>query len=1827
MKKKLLISFSIILSTFLIWLTVYTIFAVNKEQINVAATSLENKVSASGGTGAPEVLASSHYGASSWGDRFLSIPGFDGNPMVHIETKGHLIYCINKNGGQLINAPTPEEIQAEADRINAGYPVYSYYNKCARYAYEGPISMTYWEPEGGSEKVLPDLAYIITYPGGEDLKQYAIWRRDGAAKGDGISHNTRGTGDGLFANKGLLKQADALLKEADTYAEYGEKLEENIAQDPNNALGLENTTDPNELVVLSENSEYITIGPLSMDYTDGRADGVTFGGIHDMWIEGYNVNGEKIVDKIEIDSFIIADEGSSSTNITGEEIEPEYFEPNTADKTYVDETEQLYPESGQKFYLKFKNPNYGNSGDVSTRVHKVGIQVEFQYMMAEATIIRMYGKHDQIYYAACEHEDLGDGNYICTMTRVRVDLASRAAQDTFEAMGYRYLYKQIITLIGELPGEDEPGEPGEPGEPDSPDDGIEITMKLGGYVWEDGKQGKETLADGRIAGSVTDGILTMGAPDRALPNIKVTLYEVDPGSNQGKEAQLMTTGEDEEILHNINPTITDENGYYQFNGLDISKKYYVKFEYNGQYYLPTDYLAGGGSIESMYNTDAWYTTSKALEEQSFRDGFDQRFAEIGAYPHNYRTVDDVLGVGEWNASFSMLELMGYELNENGQYSQSGAQLIDGYLYDSRGLQTEEWAEGAISQRIKEFIESNSAYPTESQLQSLYSEIAGGDQEMMQKLQFVWDCNIYANTSHGSGSESEYDLYPPFDNIVVHQITDSPGSDPNGNYKQVYDGWVATNDVTMSIRGGSSGEFKSVYDGQFYINLGLWKRHEFDMALMKDVYKAAVKINGKTHVSDYAQRNVREEAGQNTASGQDNNSSWDINVRLEQGYYDNPATYNREVRSSDYEYDNEALNHPGQELEVYITYVITVRNQSQSIEGVITEIVDYYDEDYILKPNLSWIMYGFGTPDDAAYEEMMEQDQDIINDNGNFLAGSLGDDAGASDTSIYSSTGSLSGYKTAYITGLSGHQLQSGEMASIYLTFQVDRGENGDRLKIQNTKDNIAEINGYQTYYRDGTSLPNGVSKGSGDVAGLVDRDSNPGNVDEDLAGVNLEAGNYEHYFEDDTDRAPGLSITLNETARQANGVVWEDDRTVDVDGAMIGNGIRDNGEIGIAGLTVQLVEKREDDGQQSEYVWFETQTGADGTYTFSNYIPGDYVIRFKYGDTDATAMTSSNGGSNATSYNGQDFKSTLYQYQIDESGNRSGLPQNAATDLDGRYAGYTDYATQNERNKYNAEKGSPRDDTYGYDIAAADAGANYSDAKDIWSVGDDDGIVVNTRGGDNAPFAEDSGYRLQGRETVNSYSEGAMTNYKAEVFASPYTGSSEYFGMFKEWTEMSAETGVIVAEVEYNKQHSGFDDDDENYVLANVDFGLTERPKAQLEVDKSIENINLTLANQTVLFDIVGRTNNALWQDHEEYGLEEVLQSSNGMYNNYYGTNHRYAYRTDVDNLISTTDKGLVQLTMDEELMHGATIRITYKVKITNVGEIDYIDSGDSKDFYYRGENTNTEIVTTSADQIIDCVHNNMQFDASDEKNSDWSLIKQETIESEGLVRQDLWATFDDFNNIIETSSSGGQAAKALVPYNGSNAEDSTEEKTLMLSQLITPENTDDDLTYNNMLEIVKITNTAGRRMAFSIVGNQNPLDNNPAEVDASAAERVIILPPFGQKPIYYVIGGMVGIILIVGIVLIIRKVLKNKNGKGLDGGSDGDDGGEPNGEPNNSPTEADSGSDGELDNSTEELDKSEGKEQGVDEKDLQEISDDGSDNGSDNEPQNGDTLASDDDK
>ena len=99
----------------------------------------------------------------------------------------------------------------------------------------------------------------------------------------------------------------------------------------------------------------------------------------------------------------------------------------------------------------------------------------------------------------------------------------------------------------------------------------------------------------------------------------------------------------------------------------------------------------------------------------------------------------------------------------------------------------------------------------------------------------------------------------------------------------------------------------------------------------------------------------------------------------------------------------------------------------------------------------------------------------------------------------------------------------------------------------------------------------------------------------------------------------------------------------------------------------------------------------------------------------------------------------------------------------------------------------------------------------------------------------------------------------------------------------------------------------------------------------------------------------------------------------------------------------------------------------------------------------------------------------------------------------------------------------------------------LVLSQLITSENDSDDLTYRNVIEIAKTSNTVGRRMEYSVVGNQDPTIV-AQELDSDTAEVVRILPPFGNAGIYIIIAIVImaaTVIIILGTIFIKKKVLK----------------------------------------------------------------------------------------
>lgn len=1137
-------------------------------------------------------------------------------------------------------------------------------------------------------------------------------------------------------------------------------------------------------------------------------------------------------------------------------------------------------------------------------------------------------------------------------------------------------------------------------------------------------------------------------------------------------------------------TKTDTNGNYTFENLNALYTYYVEFVYNGQYYQPTIYKAEGTS---------WANSSKGVDIISERQSFNAKFAEIGSNPQNYK---------------------GGEVYTRAKLEEMGA--IDKF-----------------------------GNPTGNN-------------------QYVNDCMMSSYTGYNQNGSFHREYYPVYNKFV---ISDSI----NGANRA---------SIARDSNGQSISTYSMLYNGEYnnlHINQGYVLREEVDLAIKKDVYTATLEINGKTQTYNYDKRQLNEDG------------AWEISTRISDGYYN--ANYSRELYREDYEYNVDTYKTKGidvskeKELKVYVTYKFTVRNQSDVLAGRVTEIVDYYDQEYTFIPERTY----------------------LGDKNGNKLGNITG-----SEHSRYGTTTEtkFAGYKNVYLTGMENVLLDPdmNKDLYVYVTFMVNK-DNGniildeqlsDGTPIGVGKENIAEINGYKSYYGSRAHAPNennpkttteytgskydenGNLVKEGDVAGKTDKDSVPGNLNPDDV---VKDGNVNYdKFEDDTDKAPNIRIILNrDNIRTIDGTIWEDERTITEANAQVGDGIRQENEIGVNGVRVQLVEILEN-GQ--EYIWKEVNSGdtiaqtliidntdiatkpngenvvhsynieKDGQYKFVSFAPGNYIVRFIYGDGTSTVLGTKstdyytgdtidnpvtdlintlngynktiqdqgynsameNIGLNEKSYNGQDYKSTTYQYNANNS-----------TGVDNGTSAYE--ATESK--------------TYSYNFAAADEQL-YSDAKDIMSR----------------------------RQVVNSYSTSDITNHKAEVLASferiptynemPYDAQqiADLLNEFIPNTYMIAETGTIDVNFEYNRTGSGTSSSGNSnigtsnydmsgyYNITNLDLGLEQRPKAQLKVSKQITNVKAKLANGSTLFDASSRATNVLWSDHIAHGLDTK---------NTYTTSNNYENSMMKTPVVrqNSKDKGLIQLTMDEELMHGATIQITYAITVANVGEVDYNEN----QFYYTGKVANTStIVKTIPNVLIDYVgfqaesgnatRNNLQFIA--EQNPDWSIISTDDLLIDGLLNINLTENANSYTTIVKTDSVS-KALKPIIadedkakeidnafkndPLNALNTVNSSESVVgvqLVLSQMITSDNKTDDMTYNNLVELVKTSNEAGRRMAYSVVGNQDP-KLEPQEIDADNSQEVTILPPFGQNYIYYVLGGAIAIILIAGIVFTIRVVRKRR--------------------------------------------------------------------------------------
>ena len=1523
-------------------------------------------------------------------------------------------------------------------------------------------------------------------------------------------------------------KAEDLLAEGKQYRTFYNKIHNNGADNYKNTV--EAHTEEADVVVNNVDNDQTkkeyTVGPFSVTYPGKKK----FSYIENMQVIAKNsVNGKEVT--LEKGSFEIVTIGNGSST-------------------------DYYPNSGEKFWIKFNATRVKNSiGEYPTSVK---IDVTFAYLESCSASYDIYNGKGKVYQivGTLEQEDGEKYNIIARHWTTPIygepdKKGNKPVIGTLDHYRYkkRWLFSTKSEEIGEYTAQKlamltkrqrtwkkykltlEYNTKKE----------LDLTMELGGQVWSDALASKETGNDSKYDPKTI--IEETNTKDQPIPNLTVTLYTYDDNGQKvkAKLASYDNTNNYGRTQQTQNPTKTDANGRYLFTGINSMKQYFVEFTYNSQYYEPVEYISPKDS-KNGWAKGEWKINSNGTDVRTERETINARFASIGSSPNNY------IGNNGYNETFTRRQLMGYELQSDGSYKKTKGN-EKGYIIDT------------FLDCTLNHTHTSDCYNTHGNL--IMEE--SNDPTEKKMIQYVKDCMLNSYTGKDSVTNNttvrNNDLYPIYTSFAIAKTLKASTME-----------WHAIERI-LNIH------IYLLYedDANLYINQGYSQRRASDLALQKDVKETYITINGKDHTYKYDKRK--------------DSIEWDIGIRLADNYYN--TEYSREIQPSDYIYKIDSYDNANaygktqdSELKVYITYKIRVKNESQSVKIRLDEIVDYYDKD------LSYI----GSND---IENKYIQDHSyatIGSENGKHVPITRSPNSRYGTATEYKSENN---YNNLYVQIENSPYLSTGEFAYIYLTFIVNKDANRNvlldekdwKLNSDGTitatsigvgKENMAEINGYSTIYGDNTKIAN-IEDASGEKidlsgkpAGIVDKDSNPGNLNPNDVPKDLTKEQFKHeFFEDDTDKAPNIKLKLkaDDEARLIDGVVWEDIRN-DKDNTQktnVANGLKENGENGINGVTVQLVELMENG---TEYVWSNrvlnfandghtikdnTQLGEKGTYTkanggvfnpiinmygsdgrllinnvtstqdgyyaFKSYPAGNYVVRYIYGDTvrtvlpnaqnqnDITKLINKNGD-NSKSYTGQDYKSTSYQVGISDG--KSFIFRNA-----------TIYSNNND--KFNVNESGK----FAYDITASDAKENVSDAKDIMT-------DSNNNGDYKRPDAT-----LNSRVDVETYSKANVKNHIAEVLASHEqlqtyykNNQNEVNDLLEELmnkTAMTAETGVIDMEIE--KDSNATDNQGVNnkqqYKIQNVNLGLEERPKTQLEIDKEVTNVKLTLADGSTLFDAKQTASNVLWKDHKNY---DTGYKNNMLDETKFGSIANIRAKNTKDSRL-----GLIQLSMDEELMHGAKIQITYQITVTNVGEVDYKDN----QFYYTGKvaDKNT-IVKTTANQIIDYVANNLQFDSSLAENTDWEVITQDKLitqdKTQDLVNKNLKSKVEQYNTIITTKENATIAKTELVPdlYDNKKSSASTN---LVLTQLITAENKTDDLTYKNIVEIVKTSNTVGRRNQYSVVGNQDPT-MEPQEIDSDRAEIVKILPPSGNAGLYIITTTTTTIatgLLAGGIVFIRRKILK----------------------------------------------------------------------------------------
>lgn len=367
--------------------------------------------------------------------------------------------------------------------------------------------------------------------------------------------------------------------------------------------------------------------------------------------------------------------------------------------------------------------------------------------------------------------------------------------------------------------------------------------------------------------------------------------------------------------------------------------------------------------------------------------------------------------------------------------------------------------------------------------------------------------------------------------------------------------------------------------------------------------------------------------------------------------------------------------------------------------------------------------------------------------------------------------------------------------------------------------------------------------------------------------------------------------------------------------------------------------------------------------------------------------------------------------------------------------------------------------------------------------------------------------------------------------------------------KMNSTTPTMGIGVEYDTTTTASTGDRYTYRISNIDFGIVERARQEIDINKRVSGFKVTLANGQVVADVTIDENGNMTgeKDHVTY-------------------------------MGPSANNGFVKLELDNELIQGATVQVEYTIVVKNNSELDY----NTKDYYLYGiPGTEDDIICIKPEGVYDYLDSEMALDTTKD-NSNWSVVSREEYNNK-YEYPDKETILESYFNDSKTTVTD-EEGNTIVTYKWEKGGSETSNETFFVEEWAT------QVTETRTIRDVKLDNKtilhnadlekelapgeesrdsngdSVKLYASKVLANTDEIDlNNDAEItevrrekdtgrivtptSASSSfytrgETVIVTPPTGQDQNYIAIVATVVSALVIlgaGVVLIRKKILGDK--------------------------------------------------------------------------------------